>query len=144
MANPASMIRDLLITDAVGVDSVTADWSVFLFQEPETPDAVITVYNAGGEARDPKWGLDFPSIQVRVRGKPGDYTTAYTKISDVVTALLGRDPETVQGDEIQAFNMLGDIIQLGFDQSNRPLLVVNFRLIIEPTLPGGSHRTAIS
>ncbi len=144
MADVATIIRDLLVTASVGVSgaaSPTTDNSIWVSKMPTTPDQVISVLHTGGFAANPKWLVDFPSVQVMVRGVKGGYVTAQAKGQAVKDALLGLPSQDVLGDRVTEVNMLGDMVSAGYDESNRPLFSLNFRLIVEPAT--GTNRTAL-
>lgn len=132
MADPAEGIKDLLVTAAVGTFNATTGWSIRIAKEQDKPDTHITCYSSGGLASNPKWLLDFPSVQVRVRGAASGYVAARTKMQSVKDTLLGIASQTLNGDRWVAINSIGDINNLGFDDNNRPIFSINFALIIEP------------
>jgi hypothetical protein len=107
------------------------------------PNTVITIYDTGGSAPNPKWTLDFPSLQVRVRGAKGGYVAAYEKINRIKDELLGLTPQVIAGDSWRSVTVQGDIISLGYDNEERPLLVLNVELIVETGI-GDGNRTVIS
>ena len=132
MANVAVGIKDLLVTAGVGVFGATSGWGIYIGKKPDKPHSVVSVLNVGGIGANPKWLLDFPSIQVMVRGDPNGYVAAQSKAQEVKDALLGLPSQDVNGDRFVSIVMFGDIANLGFDENNRVELSLNFSLIVEP------------
>jgi len=146
MSSTADIVRQLLVDLGVGVDSTTADWSVFVNREPDTPDQAITVYDTAGitEGRLQVSG-EVPeqhSFQVRVRSS--HYPDGYDKIEAIATAL----DQTVYGNTItlteeygtgtqdftiHAATKRGTVIPLGVDESNssRYLFTVNYTITFD-------------
>lgn len=69
--SPCEIIGQLLIDLAIGTDSQSADWSVFVDSEPDLPDECITVYGGANilEGRVQPTGetQEQHGIQIRVR-----------------------------------------------------------------------------
>ncbi len=141
MADNAVGAKDLLVTAGVGTFGATSGWAIFIGKQPTAPHTVVTVYNSGGTNPNPKFLLDFPSLQVRVRGAPGGYVAAQSKAVEVKDALLGLVSQDINGDRWDSVTMAGDITPLGYDQQNRPMFSLNFNLIIEPAT--GTNRIAL-
>jgi len=143
VANPAVGIKDILVAKGLGTFAATTGWGIFIAVEPVSPDTAITIYNSGGSAPNPVWLVDYPSVQVRVRGTVNGYQAAYSKMVAVRDTLLGYPSSDLNGDRWVAVNQIGELVELGQDDSNRPLFVVNFRLIIEPAKSAESNREPI-
>ena len=141
MSSPSEGIRDLLAAANVGIFATQAGWSIQIGKEPISPDQTITIFDSGGSDPSPKWLLDYPSIQLRVRGLPGDYLATRAKALECKNALLAADSQTLNGDRWDSVTMAGDISFLDYDQQDRPRFVLNFRLIIEPA--SGGNRVAL-
>lgn len=139
---PSVGIRDLLVAAGVGVFAATSGWAIFIGREPANPVTTITIYDTGGFSPNPKWNIDEPTVQVRVRGSTGNFQAAYAKANAVKEALLGLPSQDLNGDRWVSVRQLGDIHNLGYDNSERPLFTINFRMIVEP-LVGSGHRTAL-
>ena len=109
------------LTDA-GV--VSSGWSLFKSFSPDAPDQCITVYETGGvaPAQTPGLGAQWPSFQVRVRGKRLEYDVARTKLQAVHDAL---NNATVSG-YVYVYVAHSGVIPLGHDEKQRPLIVLNF------------------
>lgn len=101
-----------------------------LTESPHTQVALIDV--AAAENPNPKWLLNFPSLQALVRGSPDDYEAAYDKAKEVQDVLLGLDPfDTANGDRWSGVTGLGDIGFVYWDNNSRPVFSVNFRILLE-------------
>lgn len=144
MAVPSNGAKSLLVAASVGSNTPTDDWSIHLSKMPASPDRAIAIFDSGGaENPNPKWLLDYKTIQVRVRGRVNDYTTAYQKIVDAQDVLLGLPAQTVGGDRWDGITCISDITFLGRDDNDRPELVVNFRIIIEQAVSVLTNREAL-
>jgi hypothetical protein len=96
--SPDDIIRNLIIDlgDGTAPDDAAA-WPVYCRREPDTPENVITVYQAAnvlqgklqtGEA------VEHYGAQVRVRAK--DYYTGWDKIQNIAASLDGVTPREVE------------------------------------------------
>jgi|TARA_R110000803_G_scaffold210841_1_gene284321 hypothetical protein len=133
--------KDLLVTAGVGTFAAASGWGIYISQEPESPNTTITVYDVGGLTPNPKFLLDEPSVQLRIRGAPDAYLAAYTKALDCKNALLGLTPQTLNGVNIRGILAIGDIAFLSYDEQRRPILTQNWRFIIQPA--SGTYREAL-
>lgn len=140
MVSPATSLKDMLISDGVAVLN-SGSWLVRVGRLVETQDQLITLMDTPGQNPNPKWLVEYPTVQALIRGAIDDYDGGWTKAKAVKDALLGRDPEVVNGDSYDAITGLGDLSFLMWDQKNRPIFVMNFRLIVEPA--SGTHREAL-
>lgn len=132
MSDPTIGIKDLLVTAGAGVFDSTSAWGIFIGKRPDLPDSCITIYQHGGGTPNPKWLVDYPSVQVMVRGGLNGYQAAYAKAVVIKNTLLGLPSQDLNGDRWVAVNMVGDINSIGQDEKQRPMFSLNFRLIIEP------------
>lgn len=144
MRDPAQSIRDRLVAQGIGVFGSTTGWSINIGQFPDSPDTVVLINQTGGRNPFPHLLYNEPSVQVMVRGSKNGYTSARTKIGDVVRALLGLSSQTLQGDMYRSCNQLGDISYLGQDESNRPMFTANFWFVVLPAEQAGDLRLPIT
>lgn len=121
----------------------TSGWALYTAIMPDTPNKVILVTDTQGDTPNPKWLLDFPALQVRVRGMTGSYIATWVEAKAVKDILLGIDSQDVNGDRWLGINMIGDLTFLRWDEEQRPEFVMNFSLIIEPQSVANSNRTAL-
>lgn len=127
----------------------TTAWSTYIGRLPvNTPDAAIALIRSGGLPDNPKWGIDYPSVQVIVRGNANASDAAYDKIKAVKDSLLGRESGNLPAvtgittpEYVTSITLSGNILPLGYDGSQRSLFSVNFRLIVQPVTLG--NRTAL-
>lgn len=136
--------KDILVAAAVGQEAglaTEADWDIFAGKYPAEPNSLISINDTPGLPPNPKWLVDFPSIQIRVRGPKEDYPAARAKAEEVKDAMLGLPSQDINGNRWTAVNMIGDIAPLGQDDLNRWQFTVNFALIIEPN--SGTHRDSL-
>lgn len=130
---PSSSIKALIVAESLGVATPGSAWSIHISGEPqEGPDQCITVYDVGGQEPDPKWRLDYPNVQVRVRGAKGDYTGGWTRARQIRDAILGAPTQVIESWRWESFLIAGDVNFLMYDQSRRPIFTINVRLIGEP------------
>lgn len=142
MTSPARGVADILVSGGVGTIGATTGWSIALGKLPTTPDTALACVTVGGSSPFPNLLLNFPSVQVIVRGLPGKYTETENKAREVVDKLLGLPIQTLNNDLWTGVRQLGDVISLGFDEKNRPLFSCNFSIIVLPA--SGGYRQAIS
>lgn len=122
---------------AAGVGQATAaatDWFiVFQALQDSAPAATKTIadrqiclYETPGLPPEERLSLDYPGVQVRVRGKPDDYTAVRAKLQDAFNALHSQ--EVAIGTEFVLFECQNSgPIQLGPDDKRRPHLAQNYR-----------------
>ena len=134
-------MQGLLATAGVGTITPNAEWSLNISRMPSTPHRQISIARTGGKPSDPKFALDYPSMQVMIRGNPGDYIVVRDKAQNVKDELLGLTSQTIGDTRWVSVTAIGDINYLGYDENERPMLSVNFALIIEP--PPGANRVAL-
>lgn len=143
MTNPASEdIKDILVSAGVGVFGASSGWCISVSREPKSPNTCITIYDNGGASPHPNWALDELDIQVRIRGGPEQYQSAYDKVLSVRDALLGLPTQTVNSSEYVGVIMRGDFNFIEYDDSDRPLFTMNFIVWREP--PPSGYRDAFS
>jgi hypothetical protein len=133
-------IKDALVNDGFIFGGNSGDWHLWIGKQPGSPDRTITIYDSAGAAPNPKWLLDYPSVQLRVRGGQKDYQIAGQKILELRNRLVGKesfDAYVPHGDgsrdRVVAINAIGDIALVGWDDAARPEFVMNLALIIEPS-----------
>jgi len=126
MKSPAHDLALYLVTAGVGAFGGEAAWSVNVAVEPVSPPEAITLYDTGGGEPDTDELTDFlPTFQVRVRGP--NYATAYSKQEAIRNLLILPEPIVVDSSQFVGIQMSSDIICIGRDESDRFLLVANYR-----------------
>ena len=142
---PSEDIRKVLVDAGLTVVSPTPtdDWAVFIGKMPDKPNKVVVIADTGGLPPNPKWLLDYPAVQVRVRGAANDYVGTRTKAIRIKDELLGITSLDVNSNRLVSVTMAGDIALLGFDQSERPMFSLNFNLIIQPAASADTYRQSL-
>lgn len=134
MSSPAELISTFLTSITGGVTG----WDLKIGKMVTTPNQIVALFDSGGQNPSPRWLLDYPTFQARIRGEKSDYAGAYTKARAVKDALLGVDSQDIGSERLVNIICMGDIGFMGYDENDRPEFVVNFRAIIEPS--SGTHR----
>jgi len=139
-------IKDILYAADIGNYAGSAPVSpatvfeIHISRLPAEPNTAIAILETGGKEPNPKWLVDYPSIQIIVRGAPNGYAAGKQKATDVKDALLGFTSADVNGDRWTCINMLGDINNLGYDSNNCPMWSLNFSLVICPAASSLTNR----
>ena len=125
--NPVSEdVKDMLLDSASGLSLVFAT-DLFIAVEPDKPDLCVTVFDTGGKMPDHTiHRLDYPTIQVRIRGDEGGYMAAYALAEDIKEYLRGVHGETWNTTKYIGIWAMSDIIPLGLDEKKRPRFTINF------------------
>jgi Bacteriophage minor capsid protein len=126
-------IRDILVAASIGVfqpDALDTDWVISISRMRDKPNKMICVYDSTSLAPEPGLDIDYPGIQIVVRGEPDGYKDAFNKARRIKDALLGMPRTEINGDIWASVTMLGDILPLGYDDSERPEMSMNFQLIV--------------
>lgn len=136
MSAPAQGVIVVLAAAAPTIGQVVPSggntWQLGVGKMLAAPDTMIVAYDVGGGTPDSRWLLDYPSVQVMVRGKPQGYQAAMQKMEDVTDVLLGMVPRTVLGDRWDGVTILASGSFIGNDDKDRPQFSATFRLIVEP------------
>jgi len=138
--SPAEDIATMLQTGSIGTIGATSGWAITVSKFEATPDTHISLTNVSGGNPDPKWLLDFGIVNIKVRGAVFAYQAMMSKSLDVRNLLLGKAETTVNTTVYKGIWMVGDILEMGYDDNNRPITSMNFRVAAEPTTGG---RTAL-
>lgn len=124
---PSEDVAQLLHDAGIATMGASTGWGLFRAREPSGPDTAVTVYDTGGFEPDYMAGIAYPTVQVRVRGEPHGYPAAWSKVYEIRDHMLALDGVTVNGSSYN-FWLQGDVAWLKFDESSRPVFVVNFRM----------------
>lgn len=131
--------KSVLATHVTG-----SGWTIEIGVLTAQPDRVMMISDTGGEPSNPKFLLDFPTLQILVRGNASGYLEAWAECKAVKDIMLGFSSASVNGDRWVAVNLISDIAFIGRDDNQRPQFTVNFQLIVEPQVPVGStNRVAL-
>lgn len=139
----SELVKDTLVADGYifgNGGAGSTDWRLWIGRQPTSPDRAITIFDATGLPPNPRWLLDYPSVQVKVRGGQNDYQKAGQKVREIRERLVGRpsyDAHVAHSDNtrdrVVQINGIGDIAFTGWDDADRPEFVINIALIIEPS-----------
>lgn len=129
MASPADVASNQLPSTVVGGAS---GWVRMVGFMPSDPDQVVCFYDTPGRNPNPRWLIDYPSFQAKVRGKPNEYGVAWTKAKEVKDVLLGIASQDIGSDRWVSVTGQGEIMFLEYDDKMRPVFSVNFNAIIQP------------
>ena len=130
MNPPSEDIKDILLESDAGLDLVYGT-SLFYSKEPDgtdIADKIVTVLDSGGDEPAVQYSYEYPSVQVRVRGDKFKYGDAYALINSIKNELHGTYNKTINGARYIGIWASSDILPLGYDEENRPIFTVNFRL----------------
>ena len=145
MKDPAVAVKDFLVAAGIGSFGGSSAFSIFIGQPPDKPDALVLVNVTGGMTPEARILLNYPSVQVMVRGAPSGYMAASNLIyNSVVKNLLGMNPTISGNDMYRSCIQIGDVAYLGQDSNTRPMFSANFRFFVEPEAVAGSHRVTIT
>jgi hypothetical protein len=125
MNSPAKDIIQILVDGGIDINILRRGY------ETDKPDLLVTVYDTGGEPPNPAWAIDEPTIQVRCRATT--YEDAYDKLLEIRELLLGFPKTIVNGTRYVGIWASSDIIALEKDTEKRIPLVINFRMVREPS-----------
>lgn len=135
MNSPAIDVRDQLILDGFTDD-------IYIGSEPDGPNVphnVVTLYDISGGMPNPKYIIDNPSIQIRVRNS--DYIAGYQLIWAYLDNLIGRPSITINGSRYVGFIAKTDPIFLERDGKQRAIFVVTIDMWRE--VSSSTHRTSL-
>lgn len=111
-------------------------FNVNVGQFPVSPDESIVINQSGGRSPYPHLAINFPSVQIMVRGRKSGYVVARHQMGEVCDILLGIGPTLLNSDTYQSCNQMGDVISLGQDDNSRPVFSANFWFIVLPSSLG--------
>lgn len=127
--NPGSEdVKDMLEAESsLGLTHLT---NLFISREPTTPSNCVTLYDTQG--RPPQLTLNrdekyyYEGLQIRVRNK--DYSTGWALIRAIQNSLHGRALETWNETVYTLIFVTSGPALIGYDESNRVILTINFEL----------------
>lgn len=129
-----SVVRDIAqILQTASIGTFAED--IFVNKEPDgpnEPDKTVTIYNYGGADPVANIRLDYPSVQIRVRGAMNGYAEAEQRVQSIKNLLIAASQQTINSNVYVGFWMKGDTIFLKFDEKLRPIFVTNWRVAVQP------------
>lgn len=142
--SPAVDIANRIIANGIG-HTIPDDPSLPLvragFEPDENNRILLTIFDTGGPAANPRWQRDYPRIQIRVKASDEwGYSQAFDVQQQVKDLLLGTDPFTVVNSDMSETLYAGiwsqfDISPLAPDYNKRPILVASYRMVREYSAP---------
>lgn len=135
--SPAHALSNYLATitapSVIGyLAGTAATWRITTGRQLDKPDSQITFFDYAGLPDNPAYRINYPSVQVRVRGAKDDYAGAWSKINDIKELLNGITPMDLEGDHYSGITAITSVISMGFDTLSRPEFVISFRVFLEP------------
>ena len=110
----------------------TVGTNIFAGQMPDTPDICVAVLAYAGQPPDEvSEDMEYPGLQVMVRGEKNGFSAAMTKAYAVLNALHGVTDTTIETHYYYRISASQSPAQAGFDKNDRPLLVINFQVTKE-------------
>ena len=142
--SPATVFASILHSSEVTTDgsvAATSDrWAMKVGIMQDKPDRQVTLLDTGGYS-NPRWLLDYPTVQVIVRSGPEGYEEGYSKARQVKDVLLGIQPQVFDTDNtLVGIMMQSDISFMHYDDSSRALFSINFRSIVQPAASDETNR----
>lgn len=133
MATILEAVGDYLVANGQG----TLGTNIFLSVMPETPDALVAVYEAVGDTPSFTMGgaavaINRPVIEVICRASRGDYPTARDKAESIRNLLGAVVGQTLSGIQVLRMAPQGWLNPLGEDENLRPTVSVNFECMVLP------------
>ena len=123
-------IVDLLHTNSLG----TFGTDLYIGKEPAEVQSCVTIYQYGGHDPDPKFRLNYPSIQIRVKGDVNGYSVAEQKMQSIVNVLLGMAKQTINSNVYVGVWQIADTMFLKYDENEHPIFVSNWRIAVQPSI----------
>lgn len=127
MNAPSVDIAGLLESSDAGLNLILAA-NLFIDSCPATIDKCTTVIDTSGLAPELNYNYERVSVQLLQRGKKFDYIGAYDTLYAIKTYLHGKTDLTISGTRYVLISVVSDILSLGYDDNNRPLLSCNLRI----------------
>lgn len=136
--DPALDISALLVSASIGTAGTTSTstWGIFIGKEPAGNYRTITLYNTVGLDPEPLLNINYPSIQVRVRGIVNDYAAGWTKIADISKLLISHAVYSGTTATYTGFWQQGSDMFLMYDENSQPIFISSWRLAAQPTSLG--------
>lgn len=124
--------KDLAILLAASSTGLTLGTDLFYSREPDgasIADKIVTVLDTPGLDPATYTTLLAPNAQVRIRGNAGEFDDSFTLAETVRNTLHAVKNTTVGGTRYIHIIATSDLNWLGYDDNNRPLWTINFRIL---------------
>ena len=128
--NPTSQdVKDMLAAQpALSLTFATDLFVSEMPDDPVVPDRCVAVHDTGGFAPEANYNYEKPTVQVQVRGARGGYRAAHQLMQAIRDEIHGDANVTWNGTRYIGIWAQGDILSLGYDEKQRPLLTLNYLL----------------
>lgn len=123
--SPSKGLLDIL----KAVTGLTTDWDFHVGRLTPDPDRQVVLRHSGGPAGEVKVAIDYPGVQILARGARGEYEAAYQILVSVKEALVAH-PGAAEYPEMTSITARGDIVDVGYDDKDRPQFSLNLQLIV--------------
>lgn len=138
-------VIDLIAADGYGV----RDSTLFKHLLPDAPDACVVVGEYGGRPGEEIFGepgpaIEYPRVQVRVRGTAYDYDTPRALAERIYQGFGRRGGFTINTTRYLALTPLQPPYPLDRDAANRYVFAVNLEAWKEPELVESPHAASES
>ena len=127
MKAPSVDIAELLESSSSGL-GLTIGTNLFIDTAPASIDKCITIIDTSGVSPELNYIYERVGIQLLQRGLKFGYVDAYNTLQSVKVYLHGKNDITLSGTRYILIFVVSDILSLGYDDNNRPLLSCNFRI----------------
>lgn len=120
-----------LIRALGGLVEGSTQWAIKVNEMPSAPDQIVMIRDTGGPPSEVKVAIDYPTIQILVRGKDGgeNYAIAYDKAKEIWNAIVAIPSRPAAYEKLTSVTPRGHIVPIGTSDNNRPTLSMNFQLI---------------
>lgn len=126
MNAPSVDVKDYLVSEL----GLKFGQDLFINREPPKPNNCLTIYDTGGAPDGLVLGnesrYEYNNIQVRARNS--SFPEAWEALHLVRSLLHGKGPVTLNGTVYTVIRCMNGPINLGWDDNNRIILVMNFNL----------------
>jgi hypothetical protein len=137
--NPAIGLKDILAAAPYSLIDGGTGWQGQVGKLTDLPDQMVLLRNTGGPSSELAAAIDYPVVQVLVRGSKGQggYESAYNMATAIHRALV-KIPSSLVMPELTMIVPRGHIQELGVDDKDRPMFSLNLQLTISYATAG--HR----
>lgn len=118
----AAALRDAQLVDG------TSGWKLYIGYLQDGLDRAVCLYETPGGVPEQRWAIDYPGLQVRVRGRADDFAAVQSKIRAVFDVLHAGEVE-VGAAYVYIYALTSEPLSLGQDEKRRPTLVQNYRIM---------------
>lgn len=119
-------------------------WGFFVGDLPADPDKAVMFKDVGGRAGEVNVAIDYPTMQVLVRGPSGgdSYAQAFDKARAIQRALIRIPSGGAEFPELTSITAIGHVVHVGKSERDRHVFSLNFQLIVSYTSDG--YREALN